>query len=81
MNNDAIDENDENFFVNLSNPLFNGGVDAARIIINDSQGQATILDNDSPPGVVLGVTEFTMTEAGGVVSFTAGLTACFELCK
>ncbi|HXG10778.1 MAG TPA: Calx-beta domain-containing protein, partial [Gemmataceae bacterium] len=49
---DTLDEDDETFFVNLSNPF--------RAILADGQGQGTIIDNDPEPSLTIG--EVTVTE-------------------
>ena len=68
VNGDTLDEDNEIFLVNLSNPL-NGG-------IQQGTGVGTITDNDSPPSVSVG--DVTINEATGDTStgnFTATLSA------
>ena len=57
-NDDAINEPDETFFVNLSNPI--------NATLADSQGVATIIDNDDPPAI--SINDVTVTEAGADTS-------------
>ena len=47
VNQDDTVENDETFFVNLTNAQFGGATDATRATITDSQGQGTITNDDS----------------------------------
>ena len=53
---DTTDENNENFFVNLSNPT--------QATIADGQGIGTIIDDDDPPVVLpeLSINDVTITE-------------------
>jgi|GEM_PF-922250 len=60
---DAIDELDENFTVDLSN--------ATNATIADAQGLGTITDNDLPPNLSIG--DVTVDEATGIASFTVSL--------
>jgi chitinase len=65
---DALDEDDELFLVNLSNPV-NG-------TIRQGTGVGTIVDNDSPPSV--SVNDISINEATGVTStgnFSVSLSA------
>ncbi|NTU81547.1 MAG: hypothetical protein HGA45_19555 [Chloroflexales bacterium] len=65
---DALDENDETFFVNLSS--------AANATIADNQGLGIITDDDNPPGAV--IDDVTVTEGNsGTTSatFTVSLVA------
>ena len=62
---DLLDENDETFFVNLTN--------ATNATIGDAQGQGTILDNDPLP--VLSAAGCSTTEGnGGTTPCTFGIT-------
>ena len=61
--NDALDENNETFNIDLSNP--SGGA-----TISDNQGVVTINDDDNPPG--LSVDDITVTE-GSIAGFTVSL--------
>jgi hypothetical protein len=54
---DSLDENDETFFVNLSNPT--GGIGIA-----DGQGQGTITDNDLPPSISIADASVTEGQTG-----------------
>lgn len=58
---DDMVESDETFFVNLSNP--NGGA------ITDSQGEATITDDDTVGVIVDPTNGLITTEAGGTATF------------
>ncbi|MGQ4649173.1 Calx-beta domain-containing protein [Lyngbya aestuarii] len=58
---DAIDELDETFTVQLSN--------AVNATIDDAEGVATITDNDTAGISVVPTTELVTTEAGGTASF------------
>jgi hypothetical protein len=62
VNGDLLDEADETFFVNLSNPV--------NATIADGQGLGTILDNDPPP--MVSINDVTMAEGsgGGTTPFT-----------
>ncbi|NER20064.1 MAG: DUF4347 domain-containing protein [Symploca sp. SIO1C2] len=60
---DAIDEVDETFTVDLSN--------ATNATILDAQGVGTITDNDLPPNLSIG--DVTVDEATGVANFTISL--------
>src|SRR5207253_3217247 len=42
VNDDAVVENDETFFVNLSNARYDGASDSTRVDITDGQGVGTI---------------------------------------
>ena len=61
---DALDEVDETYFVNLSNPV--------NASISDGQGLGTIVDNDAAP--TLSVNDVSVSE-GGVATFTISLSA------
>lgn len=61
---DSIDEDDESFFVNLSNPSANARID-------DGQGTATILDDDAPPTV--SVNDTSTNEDSATLNFTVFL--------
>jgi Calx-beta domain/FG-GAP-like repeat/Bacterial Ig domain/TLD len=61
VNNDAIVETNETFVLNLSNAKFNGLTDTSRVVIGDSQGTATILNNDTAS---LTVNDISLTESG-----------------
>ena len=63
--NDVLDETNENFTVNLSNP--NGAT------IADGQGQGTITDNDPTPS--LSIADASEDEGVGTMSFTVSLSA------
>jgi serralysin len=65
VNGDVIDEADETFLVNLSNP-----VNAA---IADNQGVGTITDNDPPPS--LAIDNVSADEGVGTFTFTVSLSA------
>jgi len=52
INVDFIDEPDETFFLNLSNP--------SNAILADNQGQGTIIDDDPPPSI--SISDVTVTE-------------------
>jgi hypothetical protein len=54
---DSLDENDETFFVNLSNPT--GGIG-----ISDGQGVGTITDNDPPPSISIADGSVTEGQTG-----------------
>jgi hypothetical protein len=62
---DLLDEADETYFVNLSNPM--------NAMIGDAQGQGTITDNDLPPS--LSIDDVTVSEAAGTANFTVTLSA------
>ena len=65
VNGDLLDEANETFFVNLSNP--------SNVTIADGQGVGTITDNDPLPTV--SVNDVTVTEGnGGTVAATFTLT-------
>ncbi len=69
VNHDTLDEDNETFFVNLSNP-------SANATILKGQGQGTITDNDPTP--TLSVNNQTVTEGDGAdktVTFTITLSA------
>lgn len=68
VNGDPDAETDENFFVNLSNPI-NG-------IIADGQGQVLILDDDGGAGISsFSISDFTQLEGdSGTVDFTFDVT-------
>ena len=60
---DAIDEPDETYFVNLNNPV-NAGLGV-------SQGVGTIVDNDGTP--TLSIDDVSVSEGDGIASFTITL--------
>ena len=60
VNGDALDENDENFFLNLSNAL--------NASIVDAQGLGTIIDDDSLPSVAIGDVTVTEGDTGTVTA-------------
>jgi hypothetical protein len=62
--NDSKDEDDETFYLNLSNP--------SNCTITDSQGVGTITDNDAPP--TLSINNANSLE-GAAATFTATLSA------
>ena len=62
---DALDEADETFSVNLATPT--------NATIADAQGLGTITDNDAPP--TLSINDVTVNEAAGTASFTVTLSA------
>src|SRR5205823_2734037 len=66
---DAIVENDETFVVNLANARYDGAVDASRVVISDSQGQATIQNNDTAQ---VSINDVTALE-NGTFTFTVSL--------
>ncbi|MBT3374776.1 MAG: hypothetical protein HN406_04215, partial [Lentisphaerae bacterium] len=47
---DQLVEDAETFVVNLSDPEFDSGTDATRVVIGDSQGQGTIQNNETDYG-------------------------------
>jgi len=68
---DLIDEYDEYFYVNLSNPTVG--------VITDGQGVGTILDNDPPP--TLSINDVSITEGRRgtkLMTFTVTLTGLTE---
>jgi len=68
VNGDTLDEPDERFFVNLSNPQ--------GATIGDGQGAGTIVDDDGPPAVSIGDASVSEGDAGQVVeTFTVSLSA------
>jgi carbon monoxide dehydrogenase subunit G len=62
---DTLDEPDETFTLNLSNPT--------NATIADGQGTGTITDDDPPPSVTLSLAGSPMAEAGGTATVTATL--------
>ncbi|MBN1155718.1 PKD domain-containing protein [candidate division KSB1 bacterium] len=62
---DLLDENDEVFTINLSNPV--------KATIGDGQGTGTIQDNDDPP--TLSISDESVDESAGVMTFTVSLSA------
>src|SRR5439155_17400179 len=64
---DSLDELNETFTVNLSNP--------ANATLATATGTCTITDDDLPPTVTLGLSGSPMAEAGGVATVTATLSA------
>src|SRR5262249_24835910 len=68
INPDALDEFDETFFLNLS------GATGATIL--DSQGQATIVDDDAAPGLTINDVSVNEGDAGTTAAtFTVSLSA------
>ena len=65
LTNDALDENDETFVIDLSNPV--------NAIITDAQGSGTIQDDDPLP--TLTVVAGTFAETVGFASFDVNLSA------
>src|SRR5205823_6118863 len=64
---DSLDELNETFTVNLSNPL--------NATIATPTGTCTITDDDLPPTVTLSLSGSPMAEAGGIATVTATLSA------
>ena len=64
---DVLDEANETFTVNLSNPV--------NATISTATGTGTITDNDPAPTVTLSLSGSPMAEAGGVATVTANLSA------
>jgi hypothetical protein len=60
---DAIDENNEDFYINLSNPI--------NATISDNQGVGTIGDNDQPPAIT--ISDGSQNENISLMSFTVSL--------
>ena len=60
VNGDTLDENDENFFLNLSNAL--------NASIVDAQGLGTIIDDDPLPSVAIGDVTVTEGDTGTVTA-------------
>ncbi len=67
VSNDAVVENNETFFLNLSEAKFNGATDASRVVIGDAQGQATILNNDS---ATISIGDVNQNETDGETTFS-----------
>src|SRR5439155_24480616 len=67
VNGDLLDELDETFAVNLSNPT--------NATLATATGTGTITNDDAPPTVSLSLTGSPMAEAGGVATVTATLSA------
>ncbi len=68
VNGDIKDEDDESFFVDLSNPT--------NATITDNQGQATITNDDSGPGISIDDVKVTEGNSGTVTAdFTVSLDA------
>src|SRR5207249_2306332 len=65
VNGDTVDEADETFAVNLSNPT--------NATLSTATGTGTIVDDDGPPMVTLSLGGSPMAEAGGVATVTATL--------
>src|SRR5256885_5747222 len=65
VNGDTVDEIDETFAVNLSNPI--------NATLSTASGTGTITDDDGPPTVTLSLSGSPMAEAGGVATVTATL--------
>jgi uncharacterized delta-60 repeat protein/uncharacterized repeat protein (TIGR01451 family) len=66
ISDDLFAEGNETFFVNLSSPT--------HASVSDSQGQATILDDDSAE-VLVSPTTLTVSEPGGIETFSLQLTS------
>src|SRR5207249_590500 len=64
---DTLNEPNETFTVNLSNP--------ANATITTATGTGTIIDDDPPPSVTLSLSGSPMAEASGVATVTATLSA------
>ncbi len=62
--NDVIAETNESFFVNLSSPS------SPAVIITDSQGEGTIIDNDLAS---IAINDVTVNEGNGTATFTVTL--------
>ena len=62
---DALDEPDETFFLDLSDPV--------QATISDARGQATISDDDPLPS--LSIADVTAGESAGTMTFTVSLSA------
>src|SRR5439155_2540853 len=62
---DTLNESNETFTVNLSNPT--------NATIATAAGTGTIIDDDLPPTVSLSLSGSPMAEAGGVATVTATL--------
>ena len=69
INDDLIDENDEVFYVDLTNPV--------NATISDNQGQITIIDNEGPPSLF--IDDLVVDEGDGTVCFTVNLTSASGL--
>lgn len=69
-NGDAKVENDEDFFVNLSDARFDGASDGSRLSIGEAQGQATIQNDDAATITVSTVSDL---EANGPFVFDVAL--------
>ncbi len=71
VTNDNLVENDEDFNVNLSNPLFGGATDPTRatFVGGDANGLGTIVNNDT---AVLSINDVSMAEDG---TFTFTITS------
>ena len=69
VNGDTLDEADETFFVNLSNPI------NATIPPGQDVGTGTIVDDDPAPTVTLSLSGSPLAENGGVATVTATLSA------
>ena len=68
VNGDVVDENNENFFVDLSN--------ASNATIADNQGEGTILDDDAAPTISINDVSVTEGNSGTVTAgFTVSLSA------
>src|SRR5439155_11733781 len=64
---DTLNELNETFTVNLSNPV--------NATITTATGIGTIIDDDAPPSVTLSLSGSPMAETGGVATVTATLSA------
>lgn len=73
VNNDTLVEGSENFTVDLTSPLYNGGVDASRVVLGDASGLGTITDNDTA-AITFSAATSSVSEGGTSTSFTATLT-------
>src|SRR5207249_489029 len=65
VNGDILDEPNETFTVNLSNPT--------NATLSTATATGTIVDDDPTPTITLGITGSPMAEAGGVATVTATL--------
>ncbi|TMP96835.1 MAG: hypothetical protein E6L09_14405 [Verrucomicrobia bacterium] len=70
VNGDIVDEPNETFTVNLSNPI--------NATLSAGTGTGTILNDDTPPTVTLSLVGSPMAEAGGVATVTATLSRVYS---
>src|SRR5205823_14054025 len=71
VNGDIVDEPNETFTLNLSNPT--------NATVPTATGTGTIVNDDTPPTVTLSLTGSPMAEAGGVATVTATLSRVYAL--